>query len=136
MKKFLAFLIVGLTLLTIPSLSVKAASSYNFKNDSGINEVAPGLGYEVNSELPVEYYIGTILSVLFSLLGLVFFILIIYAGINWMTAQGNEAQVTKAKEIISKAIVGLIICLLAYALTFFVMNALQKTPQARTSITK
>jgi ABC-type multidrug transport system permease subunit len=42
-------------------------------------------------------------------LGLIFIILIIVAGFNFMTAGGDEQKVTKAKDSIRRAIIGLII---------------------------
>ncbi|MCD4762299.1 hypothetical protein K8R32_05065 [bacterium] len=55
-----------------------------------------------------------------SVLGIIFIILLILAGYNWMTAAGDEAKVTKAKDTIQKAIIGLIIIVSAYAITAFV----------------
>lgn len=55
-------------------------------------------------------------------LGLVAVILILYGGFVWMTAAGNEDKVSQAKKIISAAVVGLIIVLLAWAIVSFVVN--------------
>jgi hypothetical protein len=43
-------------------------------------------------------------------------LLLIYGGVFWMTARGNESQVDKAKNIITNSLVGLIIILLAMLL--------------------
>jgi hypothetical protein len=48
----------------------------------------------------------------------------IYAGILWMTAQGNEQQVTKAKQLMFNAAIGMIIIFAAYALTTFIGSQL------------
>jgi hypothetical protein len=64
--------------------------------------------------------IGQIIGVLLSFVGTVFFILIIYGGFLWMTAAGNEQNVTKAKGLITSAIIGLVIVLAAYAITSYV----------------
>lgn len=125
MKKILALILLNFTILSLAVSPVSAA--YDFKQNSGINDVAPIMGYDANSEMTPEYYIGVVLSLIFSAMGLIFLILIIYAGINWMTAQGNTSQVDKAKNTIVKAIVGLIICLSAYGITYFVMNTFQNT---------
>ena len=58
------------------------------------------------------------------LLGIIFLVLIIYAGYEWMTAQGDEEKVTKAKDTLSRAVIGLIIIIAAYSITYFVFNAL------------
>lgn len=68
--------------------------------------------------------IGTIIKVFFSLLGIVFLALTLYAGWLWMTAGGEEAKVEKAKDILIRAVVGLVITLAAYSITTFIINAL------------
>lgn len=63
---------------------------------------------------------GQIIGTALSFVGILFLILVIYAGIMWMTAQGNEQKVTKAKDLLINSIVGLIIVFAAYAITAFV----------------
>lgn len=67
---------------------------------------------------------ATIIKAFLGLLGLIFVILIIYAGFNWMTARGDEQQVTKAKGTIQRAIVGVVLTLAAYIITYFVFSSL------------
>jgi TRAP-type C4-dicarboxylate transport system permease small subunit len=65
----------------------------------------------------------TVLNVIRLVLGLmtlVAVVLIIYGGFTWLTAAGNEENVEKAKKIISAAVIGLIIILLAWAIVIFV----------------
>ena len=69
--------------------------------------------------------IGAIIGTFLSLLGVIFLILIIYGGFIWMTSGGNETKVLKAKKILTEAIVGLIIILSAYSITYFVFHAVQ-----------
>ena len=52
-----------------------------------------------------------------TLLAVVF---IIYGGFIWLTAGGDEQRVEKAKQIITAAVIGLIIILLAWAIVIFV----------------
>jgi len=63
---------------------------------------------------------GQVIGIVLSFVGVLFFILMIYAGILWMTAQGNEQQVKKARDLLINAIIGLIIVLAAYAITSFI----------------
>lgn len=67
--------------------------------------------------------IGTVIEMSLSLLGIIFIILIIYGGYQWMYAKGNEEQVKKAKEIIMAAIIGLVIVVAAYAISYFVISS-------------
>jgi len=57
------------------------------------------------------------------MLGLVAVVMIILGGYKWMTAGGNEESITQAKQLISAAVVGLIIVLLAWAIVIFVVGA-------------
>jgi len=66
--------------------------------------------------------IGQIIKGALSLLGVIFMLLVIYGGFLWMTAAGNEEQITKAKNILKASIIGLIIVIGAYAIAFFVVN--------------
>lgn len=60
-----------------------------------------------------------IIRSLLGLIGTVMVILIIYAGFLYMTAAGNEDKIDKAKKIIKSAVIGLIIVVLAYSITYF-----------------
>lgn len=55
-------------------------------------------------------------------LGLIAVIMILYGGFIWMTAGGNEDKVATAKKIISAAVVGLIVVLVAWAIVTFVVS--------------
>lgn len=64
-----------------------------------------------------------IVNYVLGLLGLIAVIIIIYAGILWLTAAGNEERVDKAKKVLSAAVIGLIVILLAWAIVIFVVNS-------------
>lgn len=68
--------------------------------------------------------IGKIIGAGLSLIGVLFLVLMIYAGFRWMIARGDETEVEKAKRLIEAAITGLIIVVAAYAITKFVGNIL------------
>jgi hypothetical protein len=57
--------------------------------------------------------------------GIVYMILLIYAGFTWMKARGSETEVTRAKEIIIDGTVGLIVVVAAYAISYIVISSLQ-----------
>lgn len=72
----------------------------------------------------LEEVVGSIIKGALSLLGVVFFGLMVWAGYLWMTAHGEEDKITQAKKMISGAIIGLAIVLAAYAVTTFVVGRL------------
>ncbi len=68
--------------------------------------------------------VGGLISTVLSILGIIAVVLIIYAGFIWMTAAGNTEKIDKAKKILGNAVIGLIIILMAYSITYFVTTRL------------
>ncbi|MDD2681108.1 MAG: pilin [Patescibacteria group bacterium] len=68
--------------------------------------------------------VGNVIGIVLSFVGVVFLILMIFAGLTWMTAAGNQEKVTKAKDLMINAIIGLVIVMAAYAITAFVGDRL------------
>lgn len=94
---------------------------------SGLEKLGGASGYSTNvTETTVSAIAGTAVSVFLSILGIIFVVLMLYGGYLWMTAAGKEEQVTKAKELIQAAIIGLIIIVAAYAISFFIFNRLTR----------
>lgn len=56
------------------------------------------------------------------LLGTVATMLVLYAGFLWMTAAGNEEKATQAKSILTTSVIGLIIIMMAYSISRFVIS--------------
>lgn len=67
---------------------------------------------------------GNIINSVLGLVGVVFFVLMIYAGFLWMTARGNEEQFGKAKNIFATSIIGMLIVIGAYYILDFVFEAI------------
>ncbi len=78
------------------------------------------------AEIALETAIGKIIGGISGFIGSIFFLLIIIGGFNWMTAAGNEEKISKAKKLISGAMIGLLIVALAYVITSFIIYTLQK----------
>jgi amino acid transporter len=69
-------------------------------------------------------FVASLIKAFLGILGIIFIILIIYAGYNWLTAGGEEEKVRKAKDTIKRAVIGLIIIAASYAITAFVFKNL------------
>lgn len=88
-----------------------------------LNKAAGNAGYQTNSQ-DVNPFISNIINTAISLVGVIFLGLMIYAGYLWMTARGEEAKTTTAKNIITAAIIGIALILLAYVISMWVMAKL------------
>ncbi|OGY51858.1 MAG: hypothetical protein A3J59_04860 [Candidatus Buchananbacteria bacterium RIFCSPHIGHO2_02_FULL_56_16] len=86
---------------------------------------------ETSGLQPVQLSIvvAQIIQVVLGLLGVIFIVLIIYAGFNWMTSAGNEDRIGKSKKTIAAAVIGLVIVLAAYLITAFVLSQLFEATQ-------
>lgn len=83
---------------------------------SGLNKTA------ISEAGTIPLAIGLFLNQALLYLGIIFFLLVVYAGLLWMSASGNDSKVEKAKDVLISAVVGLIIVVSAYAIVNFVFG--------------
>ena len=62
-----------------------------------------------------------------ALIGIVFVVLVLYAGFLWMTAAGEEDKISKAKKLLYDGVIGLVIILSAYSITYFIFKTVLGT---------
>jgi len=89
------------------------------------SEISTGAGYANQggtTDKSVETTIGTIVGVAMWAIGIISVIMLIFAGIQYATAAGDEAKVKKAKNTIIGAIIGLAFAILASVIVRFVTN--------------
>lgn len=116
LTNFLFLLTIGF-LLTAPIL-VQAWSAPIDENWGATAGLATG---------DIKITVANIVRWLLGLLGLIATIMIIIAGFWWMTAAGNDDKISKAKSMIQAAVIGLIIIIMAWAITIFVVNTMKST---------
>lgn len=121
MNKFFSKFIIFSSLVLL-LLIIKPVFAYNFVNESGLGKSANVAGYSTTGVPNIDIVIGNTIKVILSFVGVIFLLLVIYGSITWMTAEGNDAKVKKAKAIITDSIIGLALTLSAYAITYFVLN--------------
>lgn len=122
-KKTIVF--VGLFLVfafSVFNAQAQDKGSYNFASESGLTLTGTGAGYNPDVTPSPELIIGQVIQTVLSFVGVIFLAFMIYAGITWLTAQGDEKKVSKAKEIIEESIVGIIIVIIAYAVSSFLLG--------------
>lgn len=95
----------------------------NLNNSVGTNRT----GLQGGGPQGLNDMVALVITTILGLVGTIFFILVIYAGVIWMTAQGDEERITKAKSIITAAVIGMVVTLSAYAITYFVGSKLSQS---------
>lgn len=121
------FLFIVFSVPLSPVLSANLSDAFKTGDDKPLDDAADGAGYNVASgenAVTPEKIVGWVVQAVLGFLGIIFIVLMIYAGYLWMTARGNEQQAEKAKNLISAAVIGLVIVVSAYAISIFVMNKL------------
>ena len=106
----------------------RAEGWWQTASDGGLNQV--GSAYGQSSGIPADAYdirlmAARIIRVVLELMGLIFLVLIIFAGFKWMTAGGDEEKITESKKLLTNSIIGLIIIFAAWSIATFVFYQLQ-----------
>lgn len=65
-------------------------------------------------------YVKMMYQYAISLVGIIAVVLIMFGGLQWISAAGNESKIGEAKEIIVSAVSGLVIALLSYTILVFI----------------
>jgi amino acid transporter len=114
---------VGAWLSTLPMLLIPAATFAQLsKGQADLKKIGDQVGDGGDKELPE--LIGNMIAVLLSVLGIFFVIIVVYAGFLYLSAGGEEEKVKKAKKLLGQAVIGIVIILLAYSISAFVIGSL------------
>jgi hypothetical protein len=123
-KKIILTIVAGLTLFTffaLPTAGVYAGLQEAFTTGGPLGKVADKAGYDTANRT-LDSLTITLVDVILSALGLIFLINMIVAGFIWMTSAGNEEKIKKAKGVLIASLIGLLVVIAAYAITFFVFK--------------
>lgn len=118
-KNIFLFILLALSFnfVVVNKLAV-AGSSWG--GQIGMKEI--GSAYRDDPETEdIRYKVVKIINLILSFLGILCLILIVFAGFKWMTAGGSEDQVKSAQAILKNAVIGLVIILLSWSVTIFIM---------------
>ena len=123
--------IILFSLLVFPSGVFAASPSSDIlkKVDKAISATGD-YKKDIGKKIDPATFIGKILAVALTILSTVFFILMIYAGILWMTAKGDETQAKKARDTIIAAVIGVILVLASYSIVKFIFKESMGNPDA------
>lgn len=123
---FPRWMIILATIMMTVALSLLFFVEPTFAQESKIfNAWSTGSNLETQSGLSSSEPAAVVLNVVYwvvTLLGVIFFMLMLYAGLRWMTAAGNPEHVTKAKETLRSSILGLLITMGSAAIGNYVVT--------------
>lgn len=108
-KKLVAFIsLAGIILMVLPFMALAATKGAYLSNPLGTTN-APQL-------------IGRIIKAALGVVGSVALLMFIYGGFMWLTSAGSPDRITKGKNVIVWAVIGLVVIFLSYTMVNFVIN--------------
>jgi hypothetical protein len=119
MKKII-FTLLTLFLLNVPLLQIFAYEGD--MKESGTGKVVPlknPLGDKINTP---QAFIGQIIKGLLGVVGSVALIMFVYGGFTWLTSAGDKNKITKGRDTMLWATLGLTIIFSSYTLVRFVLE--------------
>lgn len=130
-KQILSVLILSLISLAIFSVSLASAQTGAptapagaWTGQQGMAEIGAVYGEDSQAPTSVISIIVRIINYSLGLLSVIFLGLFVFSGYQWMTAAGNEDSVEKAKSRMKNAVIGLVIVLVSWSLTYFIFYKL------------
>ena len=110
----------AMALLVVPVLSPIMMSQN--ASASAVEEIQKGTGQvsSASSGADLPSIAKTVVNTMLFIVGILAVIMIIFAGIRYITAHGDKGQVESAKNTLIYSIVGLVIAIIAYALVTWV----------------
>lgn len=124
LRRFISILTLTVVTLTVVGTAARAEVP---ALGSNLDALGKASGYDTQlsqEENPLAIVVSQALLALFGVLGMIFLVIVVYAGFRWMTAGGNTEQIDEAKQLIRNATIGLAIVILSYTITYFIGSVL------------
>ncbi|MFH0956062.1 MAG: pilin [Candidatus Falkowbacteria bacterium] len=123
-KTFVILLIITSVFILSAQICFAADCSGTSK-DGTVKLCNPLTGTQTSEGIPT--LLGKIISSILGVVGSLALVMFIYGGATWMLSGGNQEQVTKGKNILIWATIGIVIIFTAYALVRFVLTTVTGT---------
>lgn len=113
---FIVFIIIFASFIALFLLTQQnpAFAQYGLEQAERIEGLAKGT---------IPEYVGGIINAVVGILGVILVALIIYGGVMYMTSAGSEEKIKSAKNILTYAIIGVVIVFASYIIAKFVLQA-------------
>ncbi|MCX6785260.1 MAG: pilin [Candidatus Komeilibacteria bacterium] len=140
MFKTAKLLIAIIVCLVFFTMLAGQALAFTKNYNNFLNQAANTGTYKITEQSQpafINTFAGKMITMALGFIGVLFLLLILYSGFQWMSAGGNEEAVTKAKTRVINGTIGLVITLGAFIITntlFSYLNEKFLAPQ-QTNVT-
>ena len=112
---------IGTVFCTPNTVQAQSVADPTSELQAGVQIIEQPLGLPATD---IRLIVARIIRAALGLVGIVVLVLMLYGGFLWMTAGGNEEQISSAKKVLLNTAIGLAIILSAYAIASFVISRL------------
>lgn len=123
LASLISLLVISLAVLYPSGVSAQFAPS----QQKGLNTIGTTVYQSGEQPKDIRFIVGDTIEIILGLIGFILVILMIISGLQYMTAAGNKTKLDAAIARIKNAFIGLIIILVAYAATVFIIQELSRT---------
>ena len=111
--------VVATAAATVPAISpAKAVNPYGACDANSSSAICKGKGESLS-----EGFVKPTINIILWVVGVAAVIVIVVAGLKYVTSSGNPSAVSSAKTTILYAVIGLVIAITAYAIVNFVFKS-------------
>jgi hypothetical protein len=127
MKNILLSLILAVTIIAVPALAVQPAFAAD-PTQSAKQEACAAVNSEAGGSCTADNTLGKVIAHIINIVsvigGVAAVIMIMIAGLKFITSSGDAQSVSSAKKTLIYAIVGLVVIGLAQAIVHFVLKSI------------
>lgn len=124
---------VMMSLFFVPAFNVYAAAVPSDTSPASTVEQGSGkfsvelknpLTEDTSQAVPVSQLVGAIIKAILILIGSIALLIVVIAGLIWLTSRGNEEKITKARGALVWATLGLMAIFASYIVLNSILNIL------------
>lgn len=126
-KKYIfSFVLLLLVFISVVTAKSVLADESLVNSQVGLQKIG-ATAFAGEKPLDIREIVGRVINIILGFIGVIFLGLAIYGGFMYMTAAGNEEKTGKALSTIRNAVIGLLVVLVAWAITRFTVMVLGNT---------
>lgn len=126
-KILIPILICGIVLAIFPF--VAGAETVDLSKANPLQKFCPG------GKCDPAALVGGVIKAVLGIVGSIALLMFIYGGFLWLTSGGSTEKITKGKNVLTWAAIGLTVIFLSYTLVNFVIQGLTKGGETTTEET-
>jgi len=127
-KRIFSFVLLTIFSLATISFSLPAQANPDLvDSQTGWTEIGQIAFGSDDTPDDIRFTLARVVNVALGFLGIIFLIITVVAGFQYMTSSGNEEKTKEAMAMLRNAIIGLVIVLVAWILTRYSIIILGKT---------